>query len=77
MTSIAGRYLPEPKTNLVILECGGRKYRALNITDDQFRRMQRGDGGALQEKHAHAIDRMYEVAGLNLKTATEAEKASL
>ena len=50
---------------------------ALNITDDQFRRMQWDDGGALQEKHADAIDRMYEVAGLNLKTATEAEKASL
>ena len=33
--------------------------------------------GALQEKHADAIDRMYEVAGLNLKTATEAEKGAL
>jgi hypothetical protein len=52
-------------------------HRALDITDDQFRRMQRDDGGALQEKHATAIDRMYEVAGLNLKTATEAEKALL
>jgi hypothetical protein len=54
-------------------------HRALNITVDQFRRMQRDDGGALQEKHADAIDRMYdyEVAGLNLKTATEAQKASL
>jgi hypothetical protein len=52
-------------------------HRALNITDDQFRRMQRDDGGALQEKHVDAIDRMYEVAGPNLKTATEAEKASL
>jgi hypothetical protein len=51
-------------------------HRALNITDDQFRRMQRDDG-TLQEKHADAIDRMYEVAGLNLKTATEAEKTSL
>jgi hypothetical protein len=39
--------------------------------------MQRDDGGALHEKHADAIDRMYEVAGLNLKTAPEAEKASL
>jgi hypothetical protein len=28
-------------------------------------------------KAAHAIHRMYEVAGLTLKTATEAEKASL
>jgi hypothetical protein len=52
-------------------------HRALNITVDQFRRMQRDDGGALQEKHADAIDRMYEVTGLNLKTATEAQKASL
>jgi hypothetical protein len=52
-------------------------HRALNITDDQFRRMQKENGGALQEKHADAIHRMYEVAGLNLKTATEAEKASL
>jgi hypothetical protein len=52
-------------------------HRALNVTDDQFRRMQRDDGGALQEKHANAIDRMYEVAGLNLKTTTEAEKALL
>jgi hypothetical protein len=32
--------------------------------------------GVLQEKHADAIDRMYEVAGLKLKTATEAERAS-
>jgi hypothetical protein len=49
-------------------------HRALNLTDDKFRR---DDCGALQEKHADAIDRMYEVAGLNLKTATEVEKASL
>jgi hypothetical protein len=52
-------------------------HRALNITDGQFRRMQSDDGGALQEKHADAIGRMYEVAGLNLNTATETEKASL
>jgi hypothetical protein len=52
-------------------------HRALNITADQFRRMRRDNGGALQEQHADAIHRMYEVAGLNLKTATEAEKASL
>ena len=52
-------------------------HRALNITADQFHRMRRDDDGALQEKHADAIHRMYEVAGLNLKTATEAEKASL
>jgi hypothetical protein len=51
--------------------------RALNITPDQFRCMERDDGGTLQGKHAEAIDRMYEVAGLNLKTATEVEKASL
>ena len=49
-------------------------HRALNITDDQFRRMQRDDGGALQEKHADAIDRMFGAAGLNLKTATEARE---
>ena len=52
-------------------------HRALDITDDQFRRMRMDDSGSLQEKHADAIDRMYEVAGLNLKTATEAERASL
>jgi hypothetical protein len=52
-------------------------HRALNITDDQFRSMRRDNGGALEENHASAIDRMYEVAGLNLKTATEAEKARL
>jgi hypothetical protein len=52
-------------------------HRALNITDEQFRRMQKDDAGELEEKHAEAIDRMYEVAGGNLKTATEAEKASL
>ena len=52
-------------------------HRALNITADQFHRMRRDDDGALQEKHANAVDRMYEAAGLNLKTATEVEKASL
>jgi hypothetical protein len=51
--------------------------RALNITNDQFQPMRRDDGGSLQEKHADAMDRMYELAGLNLKIATEAEKASL
>ena len=51
-------------------------HRALNITADQFHIM-RKDDGALQQKHADAIHRMYDVAGLNLKTATEAEKASL
>jgi len=30
-----------------------------------------------RKKHADAIHRMYEAAGVNLKTATEAEKASL
>jgi hypothetical protein len=52
-------------------------HRALDITDDQFRRMRMDDSGSLQEKHADAIDRMYGVAGLNLETATEAEKALL
>ena len=51
--------------------------RALNITSNQFHDMRKDDDGAMQEKHAEAIHRMYEVAGLNLKTATEAEKASL
>jgi biotin carboxylase len=48
--------------------------RALNITPDQFHDMRKD---AMRERHADAIHRMYEVAGLNLKTATEAEKASL
>jgi hypothetical protein len=52
-------------------------HRALEIAPDQFHDMRGDDGGALQEKYADAIDRMYEVAGLNVKTATEAEKASL
>jgi hypothetical protein len=39
--------------------------------------MRRDDNGALQEKHADAIHRMYEAAGVNLKTATKAQKASL
>jgi hypothetical protein len=51
-------------------------HRALNMTLDQFH-MRNDDSGAMQERHADAIHRMYEVAGLNLKTATEAEKASL
>jgi hypothetical protein len=46
-------------------------HRAPNITDDHFHNLQRDRGGPLQEKHADAIDRMYEVAGLSLKTATE------
>jgi hypothetical protein len=37
--------------------------------------MQRDDGGALQQRHADTIDRMYEVAGLNLKTATEVPRS--
>ena len=52
-------------------------HRALDITAAQFYRMRRDDNGALQEKHVDAIHRMYEAAGVNLKTATEAEKASL
>jgi trehalose/maltose hydrolase-like predicted phosphorylase len=51
--------------------------RALNITAAQFRRMQRDDYTTLQEKHVDAIHRMYEAAGVDLKTATEAEKALL
>jgi hypothetical protein len=52
-------------------------HRALDVTPDQFHDRQKDDDWAMQEKHADAIHRMYEVAGLNLKTATEAEKASL
>ena len=52
-------------------------HRALNITAAQFRRMQRDDYATLQEKHADATHRMYEAAGVNLNTATEAEKATL
>jgi hypothetical protein len=39
--------------------------------------MQRDDYGALEERHADAIHRMYEAAGVNPRTAAEAEKASL
>jgi hypothetical protein len=42
-----------------------------------FHDMRKDDDDAMQERRADAIDRMYEVAGLNLKTATESEKASL
>jgi hypothetical protein len=52
-------------------------HRALNITAAQFHRMLRDDYATLQEKHADAIHRMYEAAGVNPKTATEAEKTSL
>jgi hypothetical protein len=52
-------------------------HRALDITDAQFQRMRRYDNAALQEKHADAIHRMYEAAGVNVKTATESEKALL
>src|SRR5258706_2717302 len=52
-------------------------HRELNITAAQFHRMRMDNNGALQEKHADAIHRMYEAAGVNLTTATEAEKASL
>jgi uncharacterized protein (DUF2461 family) len=51
--------------------------RALNITPDQFHDMRKVDDDAMQERHADAIHRMYAVAGLNLKTATEAQKTSL
>jgi hypothetical protein len=50
-------------------------HRALDITAAQFHQMQRDGDGVLQEKHADAIHRMYEAGGLNLKTATEGEKA--
>src|SRR5258708_25557138 len=52
-------------------------HRALDITAAQFHRMQREYYGALQEKHADAIFKMYEAAGVDLMTATEIEKASL
>jgi hypothetical protein len=52
-------------------------HHALDITAAQFHWMRRDDYGALQEKHAEAIQRVYEAAGVNLKTATEGEKASL
>jgi hypothetical protein len=52
-------------------------HRALDITAAQVQRMRNDDNGALQEKHADAIHRMYERAGVNLKTATESEKTSL
>jgi hypothetical protein len=52
-------------------------HRALDVTAAQFRQMRRADCGVLQEKHADAIHRMYEAAGVNLKTATKDEKASL
>jgi len=51
-------------------------HRALGVTHAQFRRM-RSDNDALQAKHADAMHRMYEAAGINLKTATEGEKALL
>jgi hypothetical protein len=50
-------------------------HRALNITAAQLHRMR--TDGTLQAMHVDAIRRVYEAAGLNLKTATEAEKASL
>ncbi len=52
-------------------------HRALNMTPDRLLDVRKDNDGSMHEKHANAIDRMYEVAGLNVKTATEAEKASL
>jgi hypothetical protein len=52
-------------------------HRALDITAAEFHRMRREDHGALQRKHAEAVDRMYERVGLNPRTATDAEKASM
>jgi hypothetical protein len=51
--------------------------RALDITTAQFHDMRRDDNGALQEKHSDAVHRLYEAAGVNLKTASEDEKTSL
>jgi hypothetical protein len=52
-------------------------HRALDVSATQFHRMWWDDCGALQEKHVDAVHRMYEAAGINLKTASEQEKASL
>lgn len=52
-------------------------HRALDITAAQFHRMRRDDCGALQEKHAEAIHRLYEAAGVDPRTATESEKTTL
>jgi hypothetical protein len=52
-------------------------HRALDVSATQFHWMRRDDCGALQEKHADAVHRMYEAAGINLKTASEQEKALL
>jgi hypothetical protein len=52
-------------------------HRALDVTAVQFHHMRRDDYGALQERHANAIHRMYEAAGVNPKTATESEKTAL
>jgi hypothetical protein len=52
-------------------------HRALDITAIQFYRMRRDDRGPLQDKHADAIHRMYQAAGIDSKTATESEKAAL
>jgi hypothetical protein len=52
-------------------------HRALDITTSQFHNMWRDDNGTLQEKHSKAIHRLYEAAGVNLKTASDDEKASL
>ena len=51
--------------------------RALDITTAQFHHVWRDDNGALQQKHADAIHRLYEAAGVNLETASEGAKASL
>jgi hypothetical protein len=52
-------------------------HRAIDVTASQIHQMRNEDRDGLQQKHADAIDRMYEAAGLNLKTATAGEKASL
>jgi hypothetical protein len=38
-------------------------HRALKITPDQFQDMRKDDDGALQEKHADAIDRIMRWPG--------------
>ncbi|HLK83556.1 MAG TPA: hypothetical protein VKT99_18985 [Xanthobacteraceae bacterium] len=50
-------------------------HRALDMTAGKFLRSE--DRAALQERHADAMHRMYEAAGVNPKTATESEMAAL
>jgi hypothetical protein len=52
-------------------------YRALDVTALQFHRMRSDNSGALQEKHADAIRRVYEAGGVNITTATEGEMVAV